>query len=232
MPDTETSPFRSLADLDIHSLLRCEAEREHRIPIVPCDSPIEDIFLWEFQKVAHHDIKVLRQQYCETRLGFFKLDFVLASCTTDRPKIGIECDGRNFHSETRDTQRDAAIIAAGSVDKIYRLRGRDIYFHIHDALHLLSQREPWLFSNRGEVLLEQLSAPKALREDVSGIMSPPGFPYGIMRSYLKASERRKLYDEYDDYDEYDEYNDYDESDEEPVSKLPTLICWTQRKRPS
>lgn len=233
MSDTgDAPPFRSLRKIgdeigDIRSFLARSAEEEHRIPIVPCDSPIEDIFLWEFRKVANDDIQVRPQHYCKTRSGAFRLDFVLARCTGG-PKIGIECDGRDFHSnETRDSKRDAAIVAAGVVDKIYRLRGRDIYFRIHDALQLLSQREPWLLSDRGQLLLEQLSEPEARREDVCGVMPPPGFVNGIMRSYLEAPRRRKQCD--GEFDECDgDLDEFDQSDEEPVSKLPTLICWTQR----
>jgi hypothetical protein len=212
----ELSPIRHISEMgDVRAALKQWATEERRIPIVPCDSPIEDIFLWEFKKVAADDIEVRRQQYCTTAAGAFKLDFVL-SRVRGQIKIGIECDGRDFHSEARDSKRDAAIIAARAVDKIYRLRGRDIHFHIHDALHLLSQREPWLFSERGQILLDQLSEREAKREDIWGVMQPPGFPYGIMRSYL---ERPRDADE----------SDYqDEPEEESFPKFPTLICWTQR----
>ena len=197
---------------DVRAALARWVAREQRIPIVPCDSPIEDIFLWEFRKVAEENIQVRRQQYCRTDAGAFKLDFVL-SRAQDGPKIGVECDGRDFHFEARDSQRDAAIISARFLDKIYRLRGRDIYFHIHDALHLLSQREPWLFSDRGKMQLEHLSEREMRREDVWGTLPPPGFPYGIMRSYVELPE---------------DSEQFDDTEEEYFPKFPTLICWTQR----
>jgi hypothetical protein len=124
----DASPFRHISEMgDVRAALARWVAREQRIPIVPCDSPIEDIFLWEFRKVAEENIQVRRQQYCRTDAGAFKLDFVL-SRAQDGPKIGVECDGRDFHFEARDSQRDAAIISAHFLDKIYRLRGRDIYF--------------------------------------------------------------------------------------------------------
>ena len=211
------SPFRHVSEIgDVRAALARWGSAKQRIPIVRCESPIEAVFLWEFRKVAAEDITVRRQQYCRTAAGAFKLDFVLSS-VNGGVKIGIECDGKDFHSEERDSQRDAAIVATRVVDKIYRLRGRDIHFRIHDSLHLLSQREAWLFSERGQILLDQLSECESRREDVWGVMQPPGFPYGIMRSYL---ERPRNSDEGDYPDE--------EPEGEYVPKFPTLICWTQR----
>jgi len=161
----DASPVRHISEVGLRAALNEWAAEEARIPIVPCDSPIEDTFLWEFKKVAADHVQLRRQHYCRTAAGAFKIDFVL-SCIRSGKKIGIECGGRDFHSEAKDSQRDAAIIATGVVDKIYRLRGRDIHFHIHDALHLLSRREPWLFSERGQAHFDHLSEREALREDV------------------------------------------------------------------
>jgi very-short-patch-repair endonuclease len=216
------APSRHVAEMqDMQRYLERWAERERRIPIEPpCDSPIEDIFLWEFKKVAAENVQLRRQQYCKTPLGWKRLDFVL-SRVEGSTTIAVECDGRDFHSGAKDSERDAAIVSTGIVEKVYPLRGRDINFHIHDTLHLLGQREPWLISDRGQIHLDRLSEPEARREDVWGVMSSPGFPYGIMRSYIEP--RRASHDG-------DEPDEPDEPDEEYFPKLPTLICWTQRKR--
>jgi hypothetical protein len=220
----DTSPIRHISEIgDVRAALARWAWQEQRIPIVPCDSPIEDIFLWEFKKVAAEIVQVRRQEYCRTAAGAFRLDFVL-SLVGGGIKLGIECDGRNFHSEAKDSQRDAAIVAARVVDRIYRLRGRDIHFHIHDTLHLLSELEPWLFSERGQILLDQLSEREAKRADVCGVMQPPGFRHGIMRTYLERPTRTV-----DDSDYLDDPDYPDEEQEEDYPrKFPTLICWTQR----
>jgi very-short-patch-repair endonuclease len=214
------TPFRHISDISpVRDFARLAALAQS-IPFEPCDSPIEDNFLWDFRKVAAEDVQLRRQQDCKTPLGWFRLDFVLSS-VEGGTVIAIECDGRNFHSEAKDSERDAAIVSTGFVEKVYRLRGRDINFHIHDTLHLLGQREPWLISDRGQIHLDRLSEPEARREDVWGVMASPGFPYGIMRSYIEP--RRASHDG-------DEPDEPDEPDEEYFPKLPTLICWTQRKR--
>ena len=204
---------------DVQGALERSITRERRIPIVPCDSPIEDMFLWDFRKVANDQICVGRQHECQTRSGAFRLDFVLSS-VTGGPHIGIECDGRDFHSAARDSQRDAAIVAACPVDKIYRLRGRDIHFRIHHTLHLLSRCEPWLFSSRGLGNLDTLCGAESMREDFIGPWTQH-FPFAAIRQYL--SRPRHSEDDADD-------TDYDgsEDNEDSTPKFPTIICWTQR----
>lgn len=199
---------------DLEALL----EQERRIPLEPCDSPIEDMFLWDFKKVAADEIRVDRQRECQTASGCFRLDFVL-SHVTNGTQIGIECDGRDFHSAPRDSRRDAAIIAAGSVHKIYRLRGRDIHYRIHNTLHLLSWCEPWLFSRRGIGNLETLCGPESLREDHKGRWGQH-FPFGAIREYLSQP---RVSDRNDDDLDYDGYED----NHEDHPNFPTIIYWTE-----
>ena len=188
-----------------------EFERERLIPREPCDSPIEDIFLDEFRKVANYEVSVGRQHECQTRSGAFRLDFIL-SHITNGAKLGIECDGRDFHSAASDSKRDAAIVAAGIVDKIYRLRGQDLTFRVHDALHLLAGLEPWLFSARGIAQLATLCRPLELRED-SFSASAHFFTHAAMRTYEQTPDTG-----------YDGWEDHRE--ERPM--FPTIIYWTQR----
>lgn len=135
-----------------------------------CDSPIENTFLWEFQKVASERVHVLRQLPCLTKIGEFRVDFVIRDLKSSR-KIAIECDGRDFHDLKRDARRDAAIIDAGLLDRIYRLSGSDIHWRIHDLLQLLSVAEPWILSDRGRSQLEVLAAAEHTREDTWGYFS-------------------------------------------------------------
>ena len=45
------SPIRHIGEVgDLRGALNQWAAEERRIPIAPCDSPIEDIFLWEFKE--------------------------------------------------------------------------------------------------------------------------------------------------------------------------------------
>jgi hypothetical protein len=121
----------------------------------PCDSPIEDIFYREAQKWLAEGVTLDRQVECVTPIAAFRLDF----CAEVGPrKIGIECDGKEFHSRDRDFRRDTAIIQAGCADVIYRLAGKEIVHHLHDCLDLLRIAEPRLFSERGRRNIEALAS--------------------------------------------------------------------------
>ncbi|TGU70716.1 hypothetical protein E4633_17105 [Geomonas terrae] len=73
-------------------------------------------------------------------------------------KIGFECDGKDFHDESRDEWRDAMILGSKGVDAIYRMRGADLYYHINDILYFISKWDPELFSQRGLLNLEVLAS--------------------------------------------------------------------------
>ncbi len=77
---SDVAPVQRFGEIgDIDQFLDSWIAEEQRIPIVPCDSPIEDIFLWEFYKVANDDVQLRRQHRCNTSAGAFRLDFVLSS---------------------------------------------------------------------------------------------------------------------------------------------------------
>ena len=125
---------------------------------------IQEIFSWNFRKFASDEVAVRSQEEFRTPVGLFRVDFVI-SHLTGRRKIGIECDGKDFHSAARDSKRDLAIVSTGALNRIYRISGRDIVAKIHDVLHLLSWQEPWLLSEGGQLNVEHLSAPHYLRSD-------------------------------------------------------------------
>jgi len=139
----------------------------------------------------------------------FRVDFVISRLTGAR-KIGIECDGKDFHSAARDSKRDLAIVSTGALNRIYRISGRDIFAKIHDVLHLLSWQEPWLLSEKGELNVERLSAPHYLRNDEWG-EPVSGFPYAMIRKY--ELDREKVSENFEDT-------------ENIASRFPTIICWT------
>ena len=160
-----------------------EIQHPTKVDTFILESPIEEIFLRELEKVVNDETRIRGQYEAQTQIGRFRLDFV-AECPAIGLKIGIECDGRNFHSADSDSERDAAIVAAGVVDKVYRLRGRDIYFRIHDLLELLAFCEPGLFSKRGLKKLRCLAHPAHLLEDWKG-QSGRYFPFMAFREYYK-----------------------------------------------
>jgi very-short-patch-repair endonuclease len=129
-------------------------------------SPIEVAFLWELKKRANEEqVSVVREQPCSTWAGLYRLDFVIKSKKTER-RIAVECDGKAYHDETEDARRDRAILSTGAVDRIYRIRGKDLVHEVHQAVHLLGRLEPWLICARGWEILDSLCGPEELRPDL------------------------------------------------------------------
>lgn len=172
-----------------------------------CDSPIETFFYRELQKLIVQENTILRQVECRTEVGTFRPDFIVSGNRV----LGFECDGKEFHEDTkRDAFRDKALIQAGWADRIYRIRGRDIHFHIHDALDLIAAEEPWLFSGRGMDIIKA----RATRdyEHSDEIIMSKDFPFAAVRTYQIEN----------DEDGGDFW-----SDEDLISfKQPTVVCWT------
>jgi very-short-patch-repair endonuclease len=128
----------------------------------PYDSPIEDIFAYTAVKRLATSVVLTPQVTVQTIAGNFRLDFVL---THSDFKIGIECDGKQFHDHARDNCRDTFILGTGQVDAIFRLRGNDIFYRIDDCLYLMSLYYPSYFSKRGMSNLERLCGSEALNAD-------------------------------------------------------------------
>lgn len=127
----------------------------------PYDSPIEDIFAYNYIKYANEESSLDSQVSVQTLCGRFILDFVLT--TTDGSRIAVECDGQEFHEFSRDEWRDAMILGERHVDAIYRIRGADLVHNIASVLYAMSVLDPLLFSNRGITNLSAL-VPLALRK--------------------------------------------------------------------
>ena len=171
-----------------------------------CESRIEEDFLWAIGKVTNDDVRVWRQRDVDTKIGRFRLDFLLER-SGDGMAIGVECDGKDFHSPESDAKRDAAIVATGVVDKIYRITGHDLVFHLEDSIQMLAIMEPWIVSERGASNLVALSHPSELKEDHFG-RAGIFFPYCGIRFYMRSKDG----DWYDDR-----------------PHRPTIIHWTKNE---
>ena len=66
----------------------------------PYDSPIEDTFAREISKHWHKETNIEVQKSVHTLCGEFRLDFMITLKNGQR--IGIECDGKEFHDKSRD----------------------------------------------------------------------------------------------------------------------------------
>ncbi len=183
-----------------------------RISLEACDSPIEDQFLWAFMKVASPRVIVTRQVELETTLGKFRPDFLISRPEGGK-KIVVECDGREFHEGPRDSRRDAAIVKSGAADRVYRLKGKDICWKIHELLELLGNCEPWILSERGRVNLATLTAPESNREEY--LDADGAFFTGSAFRFYRPPEQ-------EDSTEDDE----DDDDGDPYPHRPIGIDWT------
>jgi very-short-patch-repair endonuclease len=125
----------------------------------PYDSPIEDLLALNIVKYLADGIVLTPQAEASTLCGRFILDFVLSSPEIGR--IGIECDGKDFHDSSRDEWRDAMILGGGFVDSVYRIRGSDITHRLDDVLYLIGVFEAGVMSERGMINLRSLASVEA-----------------------------------------------------------------------
>lgn len=124
----------------------------------PYDSPIEDLLALYYVRYASDAVDLISQVEVKTLCGVFIVDFVIRDRSGNR--VGIECDGKEFHDESRDEWRDAMILGEGHLDVIYRLRGSDLNYYVEDVLYLLAELEPGLFGPRAIANLKALASPE------------------------------------------------------------------------
>lgn len=124
----------------------------------PYDSPLEDDFAYNIFKYFDKSVEIIPQFEVKTICGTFRIDFV---ARTGSGLIGFECDGKDFHDQSRDEWRDAMIMGTKTIASIYRLRGADIYYRIEDILYIVSLWNPELFDSRSIINLEILASDEA-----------------------------------------------------------------------
>jgi hypothetical protein len=110
------------------------------------ESPIEDLFeskLLGF--LAHDTVTFKRQHEVNTDWGKFRLDFALFHKDF---KLGIECDGKDFHDAEFDLWRDALLLNGAEVDKIIRISGAQIYRNIYSCIYRIMILHPFLFQTK------------------------------------------------------------------------------------
>ena len=138
----------------------------------PYDSPIEDAFAWHATKYLNQQILWTPQFEVMTICGRFRIDFV---AEISGRTVGFECDGAEYHDGRRDELRDALILFdSRRLDVIYRLRGTDLHWRMHDVLYLLACFEPALFSERAMLQLPRLASgvvvSQACQRDYRGML--------------------------------------------------------------
>lgn len=111
------------------------------------ESEIERIFYSEICKVISDEIKFEPQFEINTICGKFRIDFYFE---LNGKRIGIECDGKEFHKGSRDSFRDSILLGDNHIDEIFRFKGKDIYYHAHKSIYMIFFLHPEFLSERGK----------------------------------------------------------------------------------
>lgn len=106
------------------------------------ESPIEKKLYGYLESTFLPTVHIEKQFWVNTICGNFRIDFVI---DTEIGKIGLECDGREYHVIDRDMWRDAMILAGGDIKIMYRFSGSDIHSNNLFCLHNLIINHPDLF---------------------------------------------------------------------------------------
>jgi len=144
-------------------LERLDTERSLVAPAFdpPYESPIEEMFAWDFGKYCAETLDLRKQVSRQTRCGVFRVDFL--AYLNGGFRVALECDGIAFHESLRDEWRDAILLGDDHVDAVVHMRGPDLFYHGNDVLYVLTRLYPELFSERGLVLLDRLASDAALK---------------------------------------------------------------------
>ena len=125
----------------------------------PYDSPIENKFAYNFVKYAAQDCSLIKQYPVDTICGKFIVDFVVIA--NNGKRIGVECDGKDFHDTSRDEWRDAMILGDDYLDVMYRIKGDDINYQIEIVLFLMAKVDSYMFTDCGRTNLNTLASTKS-----------------------------------------------------------------------
>jgi hypothetical protein len=205
----------------------------------PYDSPMEDELAWALVKRLGPQAKLTPQYDARTICGRYFIDFVVE---IHGKRVGIECDGREFHNVWRDLWRDAMILGAATVDVIYRVRAADIYHRIDDVLFFVSLWDPDLFSEHQLKVLDGAASDDALEHliDLYNLawMSKEGHATVVYRAERRQSgaaepsiiaiERRSRFDPVLDYCWWRDY--FEHANEQGGGNLDLIMRrWASNK---
>ncbi len=127
----------------------------------PYERPLEDEFAWQLVKYLQPITGLRYQVKVATPCANVWVDFVV-ECGTRR--VGFEVGSLEDATDDDSTEtayRDALVLGSGALDVRYRIRGADLLYRPHDALHVVAAWEPGLFTERGRINLHTLASPEA-----------------------------------------------------------------------
>lgn len=156
------------------------------------DSVIEQSIDWSLSKYLAADVSLHRQFEVRTISCSFFLDFCLE---VGDKRIGIECDGKDYHDQVRDIVRDTLILGTDEIDTIFRIKGKDIVFHQDDCLYAISRYRPDLFTPRARINLERLAHPTTVSTSID-----------TRKPFINIQHRPTAPDPDADYEDWEEYH--------------------------
>lgn len=124
------------------------------------ESPIEEAFTYHLHKYLVGNARLDLQVKVETLCGSYRIDAVVT--LPGGRRIAFECDGKGFHDPIRDEWRDAMILGSAGIERIYRLRGRDLNFRLFDVLLVIAAWNRDLFPPRGHTIIRRLASEEIL----------------------------------------------------------------------
>jgi hypothetical protein len=142
----------------------------------PYASPAHDAFAWHADKYLHPAARLaadapLTATLDGLRRGFLADFLVEVRAPEGRRRVAVEIGGqRSLREQLSLRRRDAAVVASGAVDAVYRLAGTDVVASVDDALFLIAAWEASagagthvadVFSARGRVNLTRLASADA-----------------------------------------------------------------------
>lgn len=178
-PETLTLPTMNRADQNtpqaLARLFPAAARLSGPAYEPPYGSAVQDAFAWHAPKYLDERVQITDDATLEAASwpgrAVFTVDFLL-TLETERGvrRVAVECGGTHtLRDHQRRLRRDAALVASGTVDALYRLRGSDLLDHMDDCLFLVAAWEraagagrhvPDLFSERGRINLTTLATPE------------------------------------------------------------------------
>ncbi|WP_338496606.1 hypothetical protein [Delftia tsuruhatensis] len=150
----------------------------------PYESPIEDLFAQHFLRYAAAGILFKPQHAVHTLCGTFIVDFLILDQNGRR--VGIECDGKEFHDRSRDEWRDGMILGEAHLDAMYRFRGQDLHYACEDVMYFLCRMEPSVFAPSAPRNLQVLSSEEA--RDITQDLHREFYSFGYPRDSERAGD--------------------------------------------
>lgn len=151
----------------------------------PYDRPLEDDFAWHLVKYLNPVAALGYQVKVETPCAPFWVDFVVEH---GGRRIGFECGELDAEADAAQAQlRAALIIGAGGLDVLYRFRGADLAYRLHDCLLVAARWDPELFSPRGQVNLDTLASPaaRASRPQRTALTARVFYPAAVREAFYE-----------------------------------------------